>query len=238
MHRIWSGGVGWTKLPTDRQSITKLVADLSLLVCIAEPNSPLLMHHKREKICVRHPCSSQREINRRRIEYSIYVNTRRPPALSGVPVPLCQRATVPTLSTSMRRLGAVQKRLLSRPRNLASSTSRRSGTLIRSAPVRTLARERHRMGTWPSGDWPSYSCRITKNRLGRGWGVPPGIHSIIASVALRAKLDGFLLGPATEIYGRTAQLSPGQTGGGGRKTAEANTPRPPLPRRPRTRPDL
>ena len=46
-------------------------------------------------------------------------------------------------------------------------------------------------------------------------------------------------GPATEIYNRPAQRSPGRTGrGGGGMAGEASRPRSPPPRRPRPRPDL
>ena len=156
-------------------------------------------------------------------------------ASSSVPVLVCQRARVPTLPPSMRRLEAIPKCLPSCFRNLACSTPPHSNILIRSAPARTLERERQGMGTWPPDDRPSYSYGIPKKRFGKWWGVPSRIHEFVASVRLGANLDGLLLGLQPRFLVGPFSY---RRGDGGITGGASRSRPPPPPRRPRPHPNL
>ena len=146
---------------------------------------------------------------------------------------------MPTLPPSMHRLGAIPKCLPPCPRNFVCSTLPRSNTLIRSAPARTLARGRERMGTWPHCDRLALSYGVpTRRNYGKMVGVPPRIHTIVASVTLGVDLHGLLLGLQPEVIVGSLSYHSCRWGAGVRIGGEASRPRPPLPPRPRPHPNL
>ena len=113
----------------------------------------------------------------------------------------------------MRHLGAIPKRIPSCPRNLAYMLyPPRSNTLIRSAPARALAPESQGMGIWPPGDRPSYSYRIPEKSFGEWWGIPPRIHTAVASVTLGANVEGLLLGLQLRFIVVPISYRPGRPG--------------------------
>ena len=138
----------------------------------------------------------------------------------------------------MLRLRAIPKCLPSCPRNLLGSTPPRSNTLIRSAPARTLARGRERMGTWPHCDRLALSYGVpTRRNYGKMVGVPPRIHTVVASATLGVNLDGLPLDLQPGVIVGLLSYHLGRRGAGGGIAGEASMLRP-LPPRLRPRLDL
>ena len=119
------GRVGWTKLPTDRQSTTKLVADLHPLVCVACKHAVpcwCVTSGDQYAFGAHDPANRKEQKKHRRV-----IIRKHKIASSGVPVSVCLRATMLALPPSMRRLGAIPKCLCL----LYTSPSPRDGLLSR-----------------------------------------------------------------------------------------------------------
>ena len=145
--------------------------------------------------------------------YRILILRKHKVASSSVPVSVWQRPTVTTLPPSMRRLGAVPKRLPSCPRNLACSTPRAQTHSYARLP-RVLWRGKGR--EWALGRPVTAPLTVTvfrKRVSGNGGGSTP--YSQNHCIGDAGGQPGWPpAGPETEIYSRSAQLSPGKTGGG------------------------